>query len=59
MKTAVDDLVFVTPEGHTRLPQAMVDELGHRIWFLRGKDRWEAWSEDDLEQLLAEEGKSR
>lgn len=48
-----DSLVDVTPEDTTLLPSAMVEELGRRIWFLRGKDHWEAWSERELEETLA------
>lgn len=46
--------VDVRPDGHTRLPAEMVKELGDRIWFVRGKDRWEAWAEKDLAAALAE-----
>jgi energy-coupling factor transporter ATP-binding protein EcfA2 len=50
---------FVTPQGYTQLPEAMLKELaeganGGHVWFLRGKDTWEAWPEAKLEGLLAE-----
>jgi hypothetical protein len=51
----------VTPEGYTQLPEGMRKELfgvapGREtfVWFLRGKDQWEAWPEAELEELLKE-----
>ncbi len=57
MKKAI--LVEVTADNSTLLPPAMVQELGNRIWFLRGKDRWEAWKESDLEELLKKEDSNK
>jgi hypothetical protein len=55
-------LAFVSPEGYTRLPDDMqrevgVGEKGAHVWFLRGRDLWEAWPEDRLDELLAEKPK--
>lgn len=50
--TKEPELVEVTHENVTRLPPAMVNELGNRIWFLRGKTNWEAWSEAELERTF-------
>ena len=49
---AQDGMVDVSYDGRTQLPPAMVSELGNRIWFLRGRDRWEAWAEDALTATL-------
>lgn len=48
---------FVTEDGRTVLPKHMVEDLsvgsaGRYVWFLKGKERWEAWPEDELEALL-------
>lgn len=47
---------WVTGDGFTRLPDAMRDELevgtGKHVWFLRGPERWEAWPEEELDQML-------
>ena len=46
----------VTPDGYTLLPENMRRDLGMlaggRLWFLRGKDAWEAWPEDLLSEAL-------
>lgn len=46
----------VTSDGYTRLPEQMLSELnlikGGPLWFVRGKDRWEAWLESELATLL-------
>lgn len=47
---------WVDAEGVTRLPRAMREELGvgdgAYIWFLRGPERWEAWRESELCEIL-------
>lgn len=47
---------WVNAEGVTRLPRAMREELGvgdgEHIWFLRGPERWEAWRESELCEIL-------
>lgn len=43
---------LVTPDGYTKLPEQMRAELGPRVWFLRGAERWEAWPEHELEAML-------
>jgi hypothetical protein len=48
----VTGIVDVTPENTISLPIAMIEELGRRIWFLRGKNHWEAWSEAELGETL-------
>jgi len=58
-KSSERALVEVDATGVTRLPPAMVEELGHRVWFLRGKDYWEAWREDELERTLLGQGTTR
>lgn len=50
---------WVTPDGYTRLPDNMRHELGldnggGLVWFLKRKDRWEAWPEADLAAVLGE-----
>ncbi len=50
---------YVTRDGFTQLPEPMrkdirLGENGAHVWFLRGKDAWEAWPEDKLEEVLAE-----
>jgi len=49
---------WVTTDGVTQLPDAMVAELkvgqGAHVWFLRGPDRWEAWTESELSTLLGQ-----
>jgi hypothetical protein len=47
---------LVTGRGYTQLPEAMQRELHTPglVWFLRGKERWEAWVEGDLTKLLRE-----
>ena len=60
MRAGVDaptEQITVTPDGSTRLPDAMRVELelipdGGHVWFLRGRDRWEAWLEADLAALM-------
>jgi hypothetical protein len=54
--------VFVTSDGYTRLPESMRSELGlgekgAHVWFLPGRDTWEAWPEQKLEDLLQERSK--
>lgn len=48
---------WVTSDGYTQLPDPMMKELGigagAHLWFLRGRERWEAWREDELEAFLA------
>lgn len=50
---------WVTRDGYTELPEAMREDLhvgaGAHVWFLRGHERWEAWPEDELAQLLGED----
>jgi AAA domain/AAA domain, putative AbiEii toxin, Type IV TA system len=52
---------WVTSDGFTRLPEGMRDELavggGKHVWFLRGPERWEAWPEEDLDQMLGGSGR--
>ena len=48
---------WVTPGGYTKLPSVMVSDLGlekgGHLWFFKErKNRWEAWLEGELEQLL-------
>ena len=47
---------WVDAGGVTRLPRAMREELGvgdgEHIWFLRGPERWEAWRESELCEIL-------
>jgi len=49
---------WVTPEGYTKLPQIMLDNLGLQagghLWFLRSeeKGRWEAWTAPELDQMF-------
>lgn len=47
---------WVTSDGYTQLPEAMRGDLqtgaGKHVWFLKGPERWEAWPEDELEQML-------
>jgi hypothetical protein len=49
---------FVTRDGYTQLPDIMLKDLqfvdGGHLWFLKGKNAWEAWREEDLTTLLAE-----
>lgn len=52
---ACHELIEVDEQGVTRLPDAMVSELGNRIWFLRAEEHWEAWSEDELNESLLNE----
>jgi energy-coupling factor transporter ATP-binding protein EcfA2 len=54
--------VFVTPQGYTKLPKSMRQELGlsekgAHVWFLRGPEAWQAWPESKLEEMLAEKPK--
>ena len=48
---------WVDAGGVTRLPRAMREELGvgdgAHIWFLRGPERWEAWQESELCEMLS------
>ncbi|MDI1444747.1 AAA family ATPase [Polyangium sp. 6x1] len=49
---------WVTPEGYTKLPKIMLDNLGLQaggyLWFLRSeeKGRWEAWTAPELDKML-------
>ncbi|MDC3960337.1 AAA family ATPase [Polyangium jinanense] len=49
---------WVTPEGYTKLPKLMLDNLGLQagghLWFLRSeeKGRWEAWTAPELDQMF-------
>ncbi|TKC98350.1 AAA family ATPase [Polyangium fumosum] len=49
---------WVTPEGYTKLPKIMLDNLrlqaGGHLWFLRSeeKGRWEAWTAPELDQMF-------
>ena len=48
---------WVTPEGYTQLPEAMRKELGSEgkgahLWFLKGAQTWEAWPEEQLDELM-------
>jgi predicted ATPase len=49
---------WVTPEGYTKLPPAMVDALGlrggGRLWFARIQPagRWAAWTTDEVTKAL-------
>lgn len=50
---------FVSPAGYTLLPENMRKETGAgdrgaQVWFLRGPERWEAWPESQLQDLLSE-----
>jgi hypothetical protein len=59
-KSAGADQQWVTREGFTKLPTAMVKELGvgsdgKLVWFLRGPERWEVWPEQELETMLGGE----
>ena len=49
---------FVTRDGYTQLPNIMLKDLqfvdGGHLWFLKGKNAWEAWREEDLATLLAD-----
>lgn len=52
----------MTADGYTRLPESMRSELslgekGAHLWFLPGRGTWEAWPEQQLEQLLKEKPK--
>lgn len=55
------DVAHVTADGLVCLPTAMRIELGvglgapGRLWFLRGRDTWEAWPEEKLAAALAED----
>jgi hypothetical protein len=54
--------VFVTSEGYTQLPETLraemgLGESGAHLWFLPGKNTWEAWPEQKLEDLLADKPK--
>lgn len=48
---------WVTRDGYTQLPEAMREDLrlgaGAHVWFLKGPERWEAWTEDELAKQLA------
>ena len=48
---------WVTADGYTQLPESMRSSLGltagGHLWFLKGRDTWEAWVEGDLKKLLA------
>ena len=50
---------WVTRDGYTQLPEPMREELhltlGGNVWFLKGKQRWEAWPGQDLERLFPNE----
>lgn len=50
---------WVTPEGYTRLPKAMVEDLalknGGGLWFLKLKERWESWPEEELQNAIGGE----
>jgi hypothetical protein len=50
---------WVTRDGYTQLPDIMRDALhlkdGGQLWFIKGKQAWEAWPEDELTALLAGE----
>lgn len=54
---------WVTPEGYTKLPKVMLDDLGFQaggyLWFLRSeeKGRWEAWTAPELDQMFGFPGK--
>ncbi|MDC0745112.1 AAA family ATPase [Polyangium mundeleinium] len=49
---------WVTPEGYTKLPKLMLDDLGLQaggyLWFVRSKPagRWEAWKTEEIDQAL-------
>lgn len=47
---------WVTRDGYTQLPEAMLTDLGvgsgASIWFLKSRDRWGAWREQELEELF-------
>lgn len=57
MSTAKTETILVLPDGTTRLPEIMMKDLGIEgkggyVWFLRGKHRWEAFLESELEAIL-------
>ena len=52
---------WVTAEGYTQLPEAMIHDLGVQagghVWFLRPSPErhWEAWAEGELDQMFGAE----
>ncbi|WP_437734782.1 AAA family ATPase [Sorangium sp. So ce1335] len=58
------DEQWVTPDGYTRLPSEMRNNLGLQnggyLWFLRSRPegRWEAWTEAELDEQLGLGGTS-
>jgi predicted ATPase len=48
---------WVTRDGYTQLPEAMLTDLGvgsgAHVWFLKNRGRWGAWPEEELGDLLS------
>lgn len=48
---------WVTRDGYTQLPEVMLTDLGvgsgAHVWFLKKGDRWGAWPERELQDLLS------